>query len=243
MTGAFPVIALLVLGSYTVGTISGFGSNVLVVTLASHLVPVDELLPVLMPLNVTLNLWLVARHRRHIDRRLLLRRILPLMTPGLAIGLAVLIRGPASLLKLALGAFVGCVGAVELLRALRGAPQRPLPRAGSSALLAAGGLFQGMFASGGPLVVWVLSRELPDKAAFRATLAGLWLLTNGAALATYAVNGMITPATLSATAPLSVPLALGIALGEVLHDRIDQHRFRLLVFSLLAAGGAALLTV
>lgn len=243
MSEALPLVALLMLGSYTVGTISGFGSNVLVVTLASHVVGVDELLPVILPLNVALNLWLVARHHRHIERRLLLLRIVPLMLPGLALGLAVLLHGSPTVLKTLLGAFVATVGVVELVRALRGVPQRPLPRPASATLLAIAGVFQGMFASGGPLVVWVLSRELPGKAAFRATLAGLWVLTNGAALATYAVNGLLTANTLALTAPLAVPLTLGIVLGELLHDRIDQRRFRLLVFALLAAGGAALLTV
>lgn len=241
MIPALPLVALLVLGSYTVGTLSGFGSNVLVITLASHFVPVHELLPVLIPLNVALNAWLVARHHRAIDRTLLLRRVAPLMAPGVALGLLVLFHGSDTLLKTLLGAFVLAVGVLELTRHFRRSASPPLPRPASMALLATAGVFQGLFASGGPLVVWVVSREVADKGTFRATLAALWLLLNSAILVTYAAGGLLDAGSMRTTAVLLLPFAAGIVIGERLHDRIDQRTFRLVVFTLLALGGAALL--
>ncbi|GMV43058.1 MAG: hypothetical protein AMXMBFR64_47740 [Myxococcales bacterium] len=234
------LLAALVLCSYTVGTLAGFGSNVLIVTLASHLMPVQELLPILLPLNLALNGWLVMRHGRHVDRRLLLRLAL-LMAPGVAVGVVVFFVGSGALLKTLLGAFVLCVGVLELLHHARGARSPALPRLLAWPLLAVAGVFQGLFASGGPLAVWVVARELPDKASFRATLAALWLLLNGAVLSSYAAGGLLDATSLRATAPLLLPFAAALIAGERLHDRIDQQRFRLLVFALLALGGAALL--
>src|SRR5690554_6212859 len=60
-------IGLFVLLSYTVEAVTGFGSLVIALALGALLLPVAELLPVLVPLNVLMSGSLVLRHRR--DRK------------------------------------------------------------------------------------------------------------------------------------------------------------------------------
>src|SRR5690554_8057730 len=81
-------IGLFVLLSYTVEAVTGFGSLVIALALGALLLPVAELLPVLVPLNVLMSGSLVLRHRRQLDGALLLRAILPLMLLGTLAGFA-----------------------------------------------------------------------------------------------------------------------------------------------------------
>ena len=80
--GAFILLA------YTLEAITGFGSIVIALSLGALLLPIDQLLPVLVPLNIGMTGYLVSRHWRLIDRRLLLGTILPGMLTGAILGLS-----------------------------------------------------------------------------------------------------------------------------------------------------------
>jgi hypothetical protein len=97
----------------------------------------------------------------------------------------------------------------------------------------------GMFSSGGPLLVWALGKSLPDKRAFRATLSCVWLVLGSALTFAYALNGRLDGSTLRATAALLPVLGVAIAAGEWAHHRLDERRFRVLVYALLLGSGAS----
>lgn len=60
------------LQAYTLEASTGFGSIVIALSLGALLLPIDQLLPVLEPLNIGMTGYLVSRHWRLIDRGLLL---------------------------------------------------------------------------------------------------------------------------------------------------------------------------
>jgi uncharacterized membrane protein YfcA len=139
---------------------------------------------------------------------------------------------------------VFAIALFQLLRTVRangGAPRATRPGPASAAgLLVSGGIVHGLYASGGPLIVLYASRAIPDKGAFRSTLSALWVVVNTALVAVHIAGGSINAATAKATAYLLPSLLLGIAAGEFLHDRIDERRFRLVVFALLVVAGGSL---
>ena len=51
-------LALIVLISYSIQAMSGFGSTILALTLGVHLYPIEVLLPVLVPLDLLVNLYI-----------------------------------------------------------------------------------------------------------------------------------------------------------------------------------------
>ncbi|MBM4357012.1 MAG: sulfite exporter TauE/SafE family protein [Deltaproteobacteria bacterium] len=237
-------LALIVFAAFAVEAMAGFGATVISVTLASHLMPIPEVLARLVPVNVLLSAYLVLRHRRDVAWEVVLRAGLGTMGAGVLLGIALGRLGEPSWLKVAFAAFVVGLSLLELLRMFRSTEQAgttPLPTPKRTVALLAAGVIHGVFACGGPLLVYVLGREMAEKARFRATLSAIWLLLNGAVLANLLVTGELGAASLRASGVLLASLVAGAAVGEWGHDRMPERRFRITVFGLLLAAGASLL--
>jgi uncharacterized membrane protein YfcA len=231
----------LVLVSFLVEAVAGFGSMVVALTVGALFAPVDALLGVLVPVNLVLSLYLVGRGWRHVDWRFLWRRVVPLMTVGLAVGTALTAVVDARGLEPAFGGFVVAVALWQLKQALSTqATPAPLPEVGRVAGLLGAGVIHGVFATGGPLAVFVSARELRDKHAFRATLSALWVVMNALVVPRLVQRGATTGETLVRSASLLVPLAVGTLVGERLHAVLDERRFRVAVAGLLVVAGVVL---
>jgi len=236
----FWAFAVVVAFSFAVEATTGFGATVIALALGVHLFSVKELLPVFVPLGLVVSSWLALRGRAYVDRRLLLARILPWMGLGLVFGLVVFERASHELLRRVFGGFVVVLAGFELSRIARARENDPAipPHAATAALLGAG-VMHGMFSTGGPLLVWALGRSLTEKRAFRATLACVWLVLGGTLTASYAANDRLDGHTLRATAALVPVLGVALAAGEWAHQRLDERRFRVVVYGLLLAAGAS----
>ncbi|MCC6646214.1 MAG: sulfite exporter TauE/SafE family protein [Polyangiaceae bacterium] len=236
------LLAGVVMLAFTVESAIGFGAMLVTVSLGSALLRLDVLLAAVVPLNVGLSAYLTARYAREVDRPLFTRRVVPAMLLGLPVGLLALSRLDPRWLKGALGAFVVVVAVAELTKRRDDGARTPrLARPTAWGLLALAGVFHGAFSTGGPLAVYVLSREGLDKAAFRATLSALWLVLGVVLVATYAATGAVGRDSLVVSFALALPAALGTALGELAHRRVSQRAFSRVVFALLVVVGVVLL--
>lgn len=235
-------LALVVLSAFTVETALGFGATLVTVALGSILLPIQTLLPALVPLNLALSIWLATRYARAVDTRFLLRRLLPMMALGLPFGIALFRVADASLLKRLFGVFLIVVSSIELrrMRAAKGEAAPPLARPIEVAMLFAGGVVHGAFATGGPMAVYVTSRAIDDKGAYRATLCVLWAALNVVLLVSFAISGEIDRASTTLSAWLVPSCALGLVLGEIAHRRVPVVMFRAGVFVALALAGVML---
>lgn len=236
-------LAVLVFAAFAVEATLGFGGTVIVVSFGVLLMPLDELLFRVIPVNVALSAFLAARHARFIDLRLLGLRLLPLMLLGLPLGVLATRVFDGRVLRGAFGVFVVLLAARELSRrklAEEAPPALPVPLA--TALLLLAGAMHGAFGAGGPVAVYVAGRRFgADKARFRATLSALWLLLNLALVATYVQRGGVQGATLRESALLLPSVALGILVGEKAHATIPKERFATGVFAVLLVAGFVVL--
>jgi hypothetical protein len=240
---AFALLALILLGAFTVETALGFGATLIAVAFGSFVLPIDRLLHSLVPLNLGLSLWIAVRHRHAVAWDFLLRRLLPRMALGLPFGLALVGHADPSLLKRTFGVFLVVLSTLELRRLRQPASAQPPALRGAAEwlLLFAGGIIHGAFGTGGPMAVYVTGRALPDKGTYRATLAVLWASLNLALLATFAAQGAFDAPRLTLTAGLLPCCAVGLGLGEWAHRRVSPAAFRPLVFLGLCAAGIVLL--
>ena len=236
---ALAPIALL---AYTTEALTGFGATLVAVTLGAHFYPIDRLVPVLVGLNVCVTGYIALRHRAHVATGLLFRRILPFMILGVVIGLALYPLVQGADLKRPLGAFVMVFAGRELalLAAKRQRTGRPLTPRRTAAWQVAAGIVQAFYATGGPLLVYSLSRLDLSKAVFRATLCTVWVTLNGFLVVAFALNGRINPASLELTAWLLPVVPLGILIGERLHGWVDERLFKLCIYGLLFISGLTL---
>lgn len=229
-----------ILLAYTLEAVTGFGSIVIALSLGALLLPIDQLLPVLVPLNIGMTGYLVWRHRQMIDRPLLLGTILPGMLIGTLLGYLLLPYLDEALLKRGFGVLILWFASRELWR-LRHASALPVRPQWLTRLLTLGaGLSHGLFASGGPLLVFGLAGTSLDKARFRATLVSVWFTLNSLLTLAFLVDGRLLPALpqVLAYAPL---LLVGLWAGERLHLRFDERHFRIAIYILLLVTGTLLL--
>jgi uncharacterized membrane protein YfcA len=211
------------------------------VTLGSHLYPIEFLLPTLVPADLLVNIYIVGKYRKDVDRELLFRRILPLMGAGLFIGIGIFQLVHGELLKKTFGIVVSLLCGRELYSLLRSpGVTKALSKMKYAASVFAAGITQGLFASGGPLVVYAVSRLGLRKGSFRSTLSALWLLTNSVLTLSYSATGLLSAANLKFWALLAPTIVIGTVIGERLHDRVNEHLFRVIVFAILLVAGISI---
>lgn len=238
------VLALIVAFAFAVETTLGFGATVIALSFGSRVLPITELLPAIVPLNMALSAFIAVRHRGEIDRRTLLREVLPLMALGLPLGLWIFTSFEEGRLKRTLGVFVVLLAARELYTLARSRRQPPAPAQQPGLLerlaLVVGGTAHGAFGTGGPLAVYALGRRGLEKGAFRATLSSLWLILNFALFGTYWFSGRYSSETLVLMMPLAAGGATGLLLGSWAFRRVPAHVFRSSVYVLLLFVGLGL---
>lgn len=214
----------------------GFGGTVIAACIGAQLVPLDTLLPAFVVLNLVLSGSIAVRGTDAIAWRFLVRDIAPPVALGAVVGIALFRFAQASGLAIAFGGFVVGLAVLQLVRPA----EKPLPQIARIALLVLGGVAHGMFGTGGPMIVYVARRELPDKRAFRATLAILWLALNLALLASFVASDLYTTETRDVGLVLAVAIVPGLAVGEVVHRKLEAARFERVVWLLLLVAGTAL---
>ncbi|UVE16207.1 sulfite exporter TauE/SafE family protein [Pseudomonas sp. LS44] len=225
--------------AYTLEAMTGFGSVVIALSLGALMLPIKDMLPVLVALNVLMSGFLTWKLRGLIDRSLLLSLILPGMLVGTLLGFGLSPWLSDGALKQGFGVLIMWFALRELLRMGQSKPAGHTPLWMTRLQIGAAGISHGLFASGGPLLVYALAATELDKARFRATLVCVWLSLNSVLTLAFLANGSLAPALphIASYVPL---LAVGVLLGERLHHRVPEQHFRIGIYVLLSITGALL---
>lgn len=234
MTTWVAVLAIAFVAFATEGAI-GFGGTVIAASIGAQVLPLDVLLPAFVVLNLALSGWLLGRGWDAISWRLLGREIAAPVALGAGVGLALFHVASSAALMVAFGGFIAALAVFQLAR-----PGGELDAAPRVLLLIIGGVAHGLFGTGGPMIVYVVRRRLPDKRAFRATLAVLWIVLNLALVVNFASAGLFVVPVDRALMALAVSVVPGLMLGDLIHRRLDAAKFEKAVWLLLLVAGAAL---
>ena len=108
------------------------------------------------------------------------------------------------------------------------------------ALLSAG-VIHGIYASGGPMLVYAIGREGLTKKVFRSTLSMVWIVLNVILVARFLLAGDYDREVGLDILLLVPTVPLGILVGEWVHHKIDERRFRMAVLVLLIAAAISLI--
>ena len=235
------LLALVLVLAHLVETTLGFGDTIISLAFGLFLFPLEVLLPALVALAILQSTWLVIRWHRQVNWRLLLVTILPLAALGMVLGIFIRSYAHETLLIIVLGVFIMLVSAVELIGLyMRKSAAGPLPRYLAVPVIVGGGIFHGLFATGGPLIVYYAGREIREPQAFLGTLAVLWLILNVTLYITMWIGGSAGVQSLQLAAVVLPGFIAGVAIGSFI--RVKELTFKTLTWSVLFIVGMIQLT-
>lgn len=229
----------LILCAYTVQTMMGFGGAIIALAIGANFTSVDLIVGSMLPVSLLLYGTLMIKHYRHLQAKTLLMQVLPMVFVGFALGLLLLPYMNQGALKLVFALLVVLFAGREIWLLTRNGSKhgRNMGRMQASILQVAAGVVHVLFTTGGPPLVYSLSRMGMDKDAFRVSMCALWLPLNLVLAVAFVINGRINPETLKITACFLPVLPLGVFLGERLHKMVSGYIFKLLVYGLLLVSG------
>ncbi len=241
MLEGLPALLVLVpigfLGA-TVYGITGFGSALVTIPLATHFVPLPYALAVfaLMDLSGALRVaWEGMPHRVNAEAA----RIVPFIAVGIVLGTTLLVNLPRNASMAALGGFVLLYGLWSLVQ--RGMPRKLGARWAYVAGFTGGVLGMLFGAGGAPYAIYLANRGL-TKEQYRSTLSVISVFSIGFRVVALVAAGLLLRSDVLLAAAAVVPTGLlAIALASRLFRRISRELLMRLVALLLVASGASLI--
>ena len=228
--------ALAFAGSVVFG-VTGFGAALVVMPLATHLVP----LPFALALYVLMDLANSARIGLENPRQAVRAewaRLAPAILAGTVAGVTLLVNLPRQATLTAFGIFLIFYG-VYSLRA--GAAAGRVSRAWAPVSGLVGGTFGTLFGIGAPPYAIYLTRRIEDKIVLRATLSNMVLISTGSRALVFALGGLMLADRLIMFA-LLLPFALaGVWAGHRLQGRISREGLVRFISALVLLIGASVL--
>ncbi len=231
------VLFLIVfLFGYTVQAITGFAGNIFCMPAGTYLLGLQDSVSILNATGFLGCGLLAVLGRKSINWREL-GKIVGIMLPFVALGAWLDTVIPLHFLLKIYGLVIVAFGIKNLVQK----KQHFLPEWALVLVVVAAGLIQGMFVSGGALLVIYAVQKLRDKDEFRATLSAVWMILNFLYAAFQVQQGHFTGDVLITVACCIPLIALATFLGGKLGKRLSQERFLKLTYVLLLVIGAILL--
>jgi hypothetical protein len=223
--------AIAFLGSLVFG-VTGFGSALVTIPLATHFVPLPFALAVFSLVDFASALRLgLQKHKDAVKAEIV--RIVPFILVGSVAGVTLLVNLPRADAMLALGVFVVLYAIYALL-------SRPGTTTVSRhwAYLAgfAGGVMGTLFGAGGPPYVIYLSHRPLSKEQFRATLTLNIIFSVGIRMMAFAITGLLLKTEVGMAAAL-----VGLGLASWAFKRVTRETLLRVVALLMLANGISLI--
>lgn len=227
--------ALGFLGGLIFG-LTGFGSSLVTIPLATHLVPLQFALA-LFALADLVSSFRVGLERPKNAVRGEWMRMVPMILVGTALGVTVLVNLPRNAGMILLGAFVLCFALYSLF------PHSAKNIVSSKwAWLAGlgGGITSTLFGAGGPPYAIYLSQRGLTKEQFRATLGFATMTSITLRVLAFVLTGLLLDLQVWTAAAAVLPAAfMGIAVARKLYLKISRDALmRAVTVMLLASGGS-----
>jgi uncharacterized membrane protein YfcA len=234
--GEIALLAAIAFFGALIFGLTGFGSSLVTIPLATHLVSLPFALALFALADLVSALRVGLENPKNAVRAEW-TRLVPMIFVGTALGVTLLVNLPRAVAMLLLGLFVLSFALYTLLR-------HPSARTVSPhwAWVAglAGGITSTLFGAGGPPYAIYLSQRGLTKEQFRATLGFATMTSISLRVLAFLLTGLLLDAQVWIAAAAVVPAAfLGIAVARKLFLRTSRETLmRIVMLMLLASGGA-----
>jgi uncharacterized membrane protein YfcA len=216
--------------------LTGFGSALITIPLATQLVPLKFALALFALVDLACALSVGLENPKKAVRSEW-KRLVPMILVGTAIGVTLLVNLPRRTGMLLLGAFIVCYALYSLLRRQAG---KPISIHWGWLAGLAGGVTSAVFGAGGPPYVIYLSQRGLTKEQFRATLGLTTSTSISLRVVAFLITGLLLDPQVWIAAAAAVPAALlGIFVARKIFLKISRDLLmRAIAVMLLASGGA-----
>lgn len=231
-------LAVISFGGAFIFGLTGFGSGLLTIPLATHLVPLPFALAMFSLLDCT-NAIRIGLSDPKSALGTEWKRILPGVVVGTVVGMTILVNLPRSVSMAALGVFVLAIAISNIVRA----GTVSMVRRGWAVVAGfAGGITSTLFGAGGPPYAIYLSRRPVTKEQYRATLGICTMFSISLRVVAFVIAGPLQSATpwLWALAVLPFSLA-GLWLASKAFARFSRDTLIRAIGFMLAASGLSLI--
>jgi uncharacterized membrane protein YfcA len=218
--------------------ITGFGSALVTIPLATHFVPLQFALALFALADLVSAMRIGLENPKNAVRAEW-TRLVPMILAGTALGVTVLVNLPRAAGMALLGVFVFSYAAYSLVK--RGASSAISPRWAWPAGLA-GGLTSTLFGAGGPPYAIYLSQRALTKEQFRATMGFATMTSIGLRVVAFLLTGVLLDRAVWLTALFVIPaVLLGLFAARTVFVRVSREMLMRAVSVLLLVTGASLL--
>ena len=231
------LIAVLVFLASFLQSLSGFGFAIVVMPVLTLMLGIQTAAPLVALTALTVYIINVARFRRSINAREVLRLGLA-SALGVPMGIWILANMDATLVKQALGLVLILFATYSLARP--SVAWTPSPRWVYPAGFVAGCLGGAYNTPGPPAILYGTLRQWP-RDEFRAGLQTLFLVNGLLVVSSHLVAGHLTAPVLAYCLYTVPALVLGILLASRVDSRVDRGRFRALVTGMILLLGLSLI--
>ena len=218
--------------------ITGFGSALVTIPLATHLVPLKFALALFALADLASATRVGLENPRKAVRQEWMR-LVPMIVVGTALGVTLLVNLPRRTGTALLGIFVLGYAIYSLVR--KGEPRAVSPRWAWVAGLG-GGLTSTLFGAGGPPYAIYLSQRALTKEQFRATMGFATIASISLRVIAFLITGLLLEPAVWLSALFVIPsVLLGVFVARRIFLRVSREVLMRAVSLLLLASGLSLL--
>jgi uncharacterized protein len=238
MPAETPLLAAIAFVGALIFGVTGFGSSLVTIPLATHLVPLAFALPLYALGDVCCAFGVGLENPKNAVRAEW-RRLVPMILAGTVLGVTLLVKLPRTLAMLLLGGFVLTYALYSLTRRT---PARVIAPAWGWLAGFAGGVTSSLFGAGGPPYAIYLSQRGLTKDEFRATMGFATMTSISLRVAAFLITGLLLDRTVWLAAAMVVPAALlGLFVARLIYRRISREALARAVAVVLLASGSSLI--
>lgn len=237
MSAQWALGALIVAVASFVHGLAGFGIGLVSLAFLPLIMSPVTAIVLMTIYTVVFSLGMLLPLRREVERPALALLVLGTIA-GTPVGVWVLAALPVPVLTRLIGLTLIVIVLLEWLGVY---PERLPGRGWALGAGVAAGIAGGAVGTPGPPVILYTASQPWSPRRVKATLQAFFLANQSVILLGYWWAGLLTRDVWQATAVFVVPGALGLGAGVALFNRVDQARFRRIVFAVLFVSGAVLL--
>ncbi|MEI6579408.1 MAG: sulfite exporter TauE/SafE family protein [Eubacteriales bacterium] len=233
------LVGLVIFGASIMESVTGFGSGIIALPFLASLLGLKTAVPLIMVISIIFTTYMIITNHKKVAWKVYFT-IIFFVSLGLPFGIFVFSAFNEDTLKLLLGIFVilSASRAMFMMRYLRQEKISKSYGVFQRIMLFFGGIVQGAFATGGPLIVIYSADKLKDKSIFRATMSTVWLTLNCILVTkNFIVGGIMTNKVFTLVMAAFPFFIAGTIIGLNLHKKVSIKAFSLMINIVLLLAG------